>query len=347
MNDMKNKKAEIIEIILVTILVSLSINLISSSIFTLDDIKSIIIMVTGVVICISIVIYYLKIKVRSMHIDKFIEGNIILNSKHKNIYQLLEYYSSFLISEDVYALMLENKEFSKKYKDSLKNIDKFNEDNQQLQNSYFSFAINSAIEYQILNLLTDHLHLDDEDVKTIDINNASKDILNNIFIKTLAKDYKTRKVFNDCEDRERDGEELVSIRSDEGYIYDKFAIAIPKNAVLTKKRNSIVIKSKYFKINIEWGIDNASFPFPDMEFYNFFNVDKIDYDDIEIAYYIKAKVEYSLLSMFSKKSDKYYLWIEFVIGQLIEIFDFKDCLKRNNWDLLKNIDKILKEKYRF
>ena len=39
---MKNKKAEIIEIILITILISLSINLISSSIFALNEIKNII-----------------------------------------------------------------------------------------------------------------------------------------------------------------------------------------------------------------------------------------------------------------------------------------------------------------
>lgn len=346
MNNMKNKKAEIIEIILVTILISLSINLISSSIFMLNDIKNIIVMAIGIVICLSIVMYYLKIKVKSMNKDKIIEGNIILDVKNKYIYKSLEYFSSYSISDDINAVMLENKEINKKYNESLKNIETFNEDNFKLQNSYFSFIVNSAIEYQILNLLTDHIHLNDKDIKTIDLNNASKDILNNIFIKTLAKDYKIREEFNDYKDEMKEDEELFTVKSDEGYIYNKFTIAIPKNAMLIKKENSLIIKSKYFKITIEWGIDDASLPFPDMEFYNFFSVKKIDYNDVEISYYIKVKVEYSLLSMFSKKSDNYYLWIEFVVNQLIEFFDFKNCLEKNNWNLLKNIDKILKEEYK-
>jgi len=279
-----------------------------------------------------------------MNVDKIIDGNIILNVKNKKIYKSLEYHSSFNISDDITAVMLENKEIKKKYSDSLKNIEKYSDDISQLQNSYFSFVINSAIEYQILSLLTDHVHLNDEDIKTIDLTNASKDILNNIFIMTLAKDYKKREAFNDYEDETLEDSELFSIKSDEGYIYNKFIIAIPKKAILTKKGNSLIVKSKFFKITIEWGIENASFPFPDMEFYNFFSDDdKIDYDDVEFSYYIKAKVDYTLLSMFSKKSNKYYLWIEFIINQLTSVFDFNDCLKRNNWTLLKNMDKYFKK----
>lgn len=344
MNGMKNKKAEIIEIILITILISLSINLISSSIFSLNDMKNIVVMLIGIIVCITIVIYYLKVKVKSMNIDKFIDGNIILNIKNKKIYKLLEYHSSFGIGDDINAVMLENKEFRKKYYNSLKNIETYSVDTFKLQNSYFSLVINDAIEYQILNLLTDHFHLNAEDIKTIDLNNAPENILNNIFVMTLAKDYRKRKAFKDYEDDTDEEVELFSIKSDEGYIYNKFLIAIPKNARLIKNGTSLIIKSKYFKMTIEWQMDDVSFPFPDMEFYNFFNnKDKIDYDDIEFSYHIEVKVRYNLLSMFSKKSDKYYLWIEFIINELIKKFDFNDCLKRNSREILKNIDKILKK----
>ena len=96
-----------------------------------------------------------------------------------------------------------------------------------------------------------------------------------------------------------------------------------------------------FKLSIEWSIEDVSSPFSDMNFYNFFyNDNKIDYDDIEFSYYIKVKTEYTLLSMFSKKSNKYYLWIEFIVKQLIESFDFDECLKRNDWKLIKNLYKL-------
>ena len=159
MNNMENKKAEIIQIILITILVSLSINLISSSIFSLNSIKNIIILLIGIIICLSVVIYYLKIKVKSMNITKIIEGNVILNVNDKNIYKSLEYYSSYNISDNITAVRLENKEINKKYNDSLKNVEKYRIDELKLKNSYFSFILNNAIEYQILDLLRHYLEI--------------------------------------------------------------------------------------------------------------------------------------------------------------------------------------------
>lgn len=345
-NDMKTKKSEIIEIILVAILISLSINLISSSIFMLNDMKNIIVMVIGIIICVSVIVYYLKIKVKSMNEEKIIDGNIILDVKSKSIYQSLEYSSSFSISDNINAIMLENKEIKEKYNDSLKNIGKYSQNISELENSYFSYVINSAIEYEILNLLTDYFYLKDEDINIVDLNNAPKDILNNIFIMILAKDYKKRAVFNDYKEEGLEGAETFYIKNDAGYIYNKFKIAIPKNAVLVKKKNSLIIKSRFYKITIEWNIEDVSMPFPDMEFYNFFSDEnKIDYDDIEFPYYIKVNVEYTLLSMFSKKSNNYYLWIESIINQLVNIFDFNECLKRNNWTLIRNINVILKKKF--
>ena len=296
---MENKKAEIIQIILITILVSLSINLISSSIFSLNSIKNIIILLIGIIICLSVVIYYLKIKVKSMNITKIIEGNVILNVNDKNIYKSLEYYSSYNISDNITAVRLENKEINKKYNDSLKNVEKYRIDELKLKNSYFSFILNNAIEYQILDLLTDYMSLNEEDIKFIDLNNAPKEILNNIFVKTLSRDYRKRDVFNDYDDKffsVNDDEQLHILKSNEGYIYNKFIIAIPKNATLTKKENSLIIKSKFFKIILEWGIDEVFSPFSDMDFYNFFSHDdKIDDDDIEFSYYIKVKVDYTFL----------------------------------------------------
>lgn len=298
----------------------------------------------GIIICIVIVIYYLKVKVKSMNIDKIIMGNIILNGKNKRIYKLLEYSSSFNICNLITAVMLENKEFNKKYNNSLKKVKLNNNNVLKLKKSYFSYVINNAIEYQILDLLTDYVYLNDEDIRTIDLNNAPKSILNNIFVMTLSKDYKERDVFCDHRYEIMKGAELFSIIDDNGYIYNKLSISIPKEAILIKRDDSLIIKSKYFKITIEWGIDSTMSPFPDMEFYNFFSNDyKISEDDIKVSYYVEIKVEYSLLSMFSKKTNKYYLWIEYLINQIIKDFDFDECLKRNNWELLKNINRIIKK----
>lgn len=340
MNNMKNRKAEFLEIILITISISLGINLISSSIFSLDCKKNIVILTIGVIICFIVVLYYLKIKVKSMNMDKIINGNIILNANNGKIYGILPYSSSIRISDHIVAVILENKRIRKKYNDALKIIKNFDGNIVELQNNYFLYILNSVLEYEILNLLIDHLPLKEDDINIIDLNNASEDIVNNIFIKTLAKDYKKRDIFKNYYD-DADDIELYSILSDEGYIYNKFKIAIPKKAKLIHKDNLLIIKSKLFKVSVEWNIEEFNCPFHDMKFYNYFLKDNlIDFNDVEFSYYISVKVEYSLLSMLSKKSNMYYLWIEFIINQLIESFDFKECLKRNHWDLIKNINKV-------
>lgn len=338
---MKNKKAEIIEIILITILISLGINLISSSIFVLDSTKNIIIMIIGIILCISVVIYYLKTKVKSMNIDKTIDGNIILNVKNKQICKSLEYHSSYSMGDYINAIMLEKPEIRKKYNDSLKKIENFIENESRLKDNYFVYLIESAIEYKILNLFTDYIPLNDKNIKIIDLENAPDSILNNVFIKILSEDYKNRNIFDNYKEEILEDSELFSLRSDEGFIYNKFKIAIPKKAKLLKKDNSLTITSKIFKLTIDWNTSNFCSPFSDMAFYNFFSTDtEIDIDDIEVPYYINIKVEYTLLSMFSKKANNYYLWIKFIVNQLIDVFDFNECLKKNNWNLIKNINKL-------
>lgn len=342
-NKMENKKSEIMEIVLVTILTALGINLVSSSIFMLDDIKNIIIMLIGIIICIGVIVYYLKTKVKSMNVNKIIEGNIIVDVTNKNIHKSLEYSSSYHISENIKAVLLEDEEIKKKYNNSLENIEEYYEDSTKLQNSYFGYVVNSAIEYEIVDSFTDSIYLRDKDVKTFDLNNAPKDILDNIFIKILSKNYKEREGFKHCDEEvEEEGAELFSLKSDEGYIYNKFSIEFPKDASISKNKNKLIIKSNICKLTIEWGIDYAHMPFPDMEFYNHFSPeDKINYDDIEFSYFVEINVEYKLLSMFSKKSNGYYSWIEYLVNEITKEFDFEDCLKRNSWDLLKNIKKII------
>lgn len=342
-NKMENRKSEIIEIVLVTILTALGINLVSSSIFMLDDIKNIIIMLIGIIICISVIVYYLKIKVKSMNVNKAIEGNIIVDATNKKIHKLLEYSSSYHIGENINAVLLEDKEIMKKYNNSIENIEEYCEDTSKLQNSYFGYVINNTIEYEIIDIFTDSIFLRDKDIKTFDLNNAPKDILDNIFIKVLSKNYKEREEFNNyVEGAEVEGAELFNLKSDEGNIYNKFSIEIPKDATISKNRNSLVVESSICKLTIEWGIENAHMPFPNMEFYNLFSQkDKISCDDIEFSYFVEINVEYKLLSMFSKKANRYYSWIEYLVNEITKEFDFEDCLKRNSWDLLKNIKKII------
>lgn len=341
-NKLQNKRAEILEIILIAIILALGINLISSGISAIVDIKNILVILIGTAICISVILYYLKIKIQSMGINKIVVGNIVLNVKNKRLYGILQYRSSYQIKDYINAILLENKEISNRYAKSVKNIENYYESDYKLQNSYFSYIVNSAIEYQIINLLIDAIYLRNGDIQELDLNSVPKNIADNVFVKVLSRDWRKRKVFINC-DEEVEDEELVYLKTDEGYIYNKLVIRIPKNSTIEKYKNSLVVKSKLYKITIQWGIENGHLPFPDMEFYNFcFSDEEINFNDIEFSYFIDIKVEYSLLAIFSKKAIKENLWVENFINTIIEDFDYDDCLKRNSWELLKNIQRIKK-----
>lgn len=344
-NELKKKKSEIIEIMLVAIAIALGINLVSSSIIELFNINNILIIIIGSVICIGVIIYYLNIKIKSMNMNKIVDGNIILNNNSKEIVKLYEYYSSYKLSDDLKALFLENNVVKNKYKKSIKNIDKLTNTIDYKCNGYCFDILNSAIEYEIISIFTDAVHLPEKDTKTYNINIVPKKIGDNIFIKTFSKDYKKRRAFDGYKEEMEDSNyELAALTTDEGNIYEKFNMTIPKNCKIETNEKTLTIKSKFYNITIQWGIEEVHFPFPDMEFYNFFlKEDKITYDDIELSYFVQIKVQYNILTMFSKKTNNHYLWIKELVNSIVDKFDYSECLKKNDWNLLQNLNK-LKEK---
>lgn len=342
-NKLKKKKSEIIEIILVAIAIALGINLVSSSIIELFNINNIVVIIIGITICISVISYYVITEIKSMNINKNIDGNIILNPNTDNIYKIIQYHSSVDISDTIRALMLEDSKTKVKYKNSIKSIEKYENNIKKLNNEFFGQIINDAIEYQIINTLTDAIGLKNKDVKTIELNNAPKEILNNMFVKTLSKDYKKRIAFKNDTDIINDGEgELVYHVNDDGYMYNKLEINIPKNSEIKKNGNSLILKSRYYKMTIEWGVESVFVPILTMNFYNFFlDKNKVADSDVEISYYINVKVKYNLLTMFSRKSNRYYSWIDYLINTMEKDFDYEYNLKNANWDLLDNISNII------
>lgn len=290
-NKLKNKKSEIVEIVLVSIAISLGINLISSSITELFDINDILIIIIGSTICISVIVYYLSIKIKSMNINKIVNGNFILNSDSKNIVKLYEYNSSYKISNDLKGLFVENKTIKNKYEKSIKDVEFTNICDKECTGYCFDI-LNDAIEYEIISNFYDAVDLSENDIQSYNINTIPKKIADNIFVKTFSKDYKKRRAFDDyVEEIEDRNCELAVLTTDDGNIYEKFNMTIPKNSKIEISEKMITIKSKFYNIKIQWGIDDVHFPFPDMEFYNLFLQDEqITYDDIELSYYIRIQV---------------------------------------------------------
>lgn len=340
-NKLQNKRTEIIEIILVSIVIAFGINFISTGIVSLFELNNyIILLIIGIIICLLVIFYYILSIIKSLNIKKIILGNIIISKKSNRIIGINEYSASLFMKYYLDALLLEDKNALKKYNKDMKNADFYCEKHSNLENSYFKYMIDSLIEYLIIDEFTDTIFLNDKNTKILDRNNIKKIIPDNIFIKVLSSNFEKRKVFkNSVIDNEG---ELWSISTEEGYIYNKLEIKIPKNAKMYKENNhTLIIKSKYFKIRIEWGLENGCLA-SDYEFYNYFLKHDINkWEDLELNYFIDINVKYKIPILFLKKFDEYYLWIDDIVNRIFTFFDYEECLKQNNWKLLKNIKMFL------
>lgn len=340
-NKLRNKRTEIIEIILVSIVVAFGINFISTgivSLFKLDN--SIVIIIIGIIMCLLVIMYYALSVVKSLNIKKIMDGNIVISSNDKRIVGVTEYFASMYMENFLDALLLEDKSVLKAYNKDMKKLDYFCEHYSNIQNSYFKYLMDSLIEYLILDTFVDAKYLSEKNIKILERNNIDKNILDNIFIKVLCEDLEKRKFFH--EDMLDSEGELYTITTDDGYIYNKLVVKIPKNARIYKENNNtLIINSKYFRIKIEWGLEDASMA-NDYNFYNYFLKDDIiSWNDFEFGYFVDVDVKYKMPIIFLKKFDEYYLWIDDLIERMYELFDYNECLKQNNWQLLKNIKEYL------
>lgn len=277
-----------------------------------------------------------------MNINKIVNGNIILNNNNKEIVKLYQYDSSYELSNDLKALFLENDVIKNKYEKSIKNFDKIANNFDYKCEGYCFDILNSAIEYEIISIFTDAIHLPKKDIKNYDINIAPKKIRDNIFIKTLSKDYRKRSAFDTYKEEVQDSNyELMLLTTDEGNIYKKFNMSIPKKCKIETNEKTLIIKSKFYNITIQWGIEEVYTPFSDMKFYNFFlEEDRVTYDDIELSYYVQIKVQFNIFTMFFKKTNNHYLWIKELVNSIVDKFDYSECLKKNDWNLLQNLNKL-------
>ncbi len=340
-NKLQNKRTEIVEIILVSIVIAFGINFISTSIVSVLELNNyIILFLMGSMMCLIVMLYYVLSILKSLNIKKTISGNIIVSKKTKRIIGVNEYSASFFMQNYLDALLLENKEVLKEYNKDLKKADFYCENYSNIENSYFKKIIDDLIEYLILDEFVDARFLNNKKIKILDKSIVEKEIPNNIFIKVLSSDFNRRKYFKK-EIFDDDGE-IYNITTQEGFIYNKLEVKIPKNAKMYKKKNNmLIIKSNYFKMKIKWGLEYGCCA-SDSEFYNYFLKDVINkWEDNEFNYFIDINVKYKIPILLLKKFDQYYLWIDDIIERITNFFDYNECLKQNNWNLLKNIKKIV------
>lgn len=354
-NKINNQKNENIELIIITVIVGLGVNILATALINSLPIKYNIyyLLIIGIALSLFVLFVYIIIKIKSLKTEVEIKSNFIFNNNKKDIVIVPNYQLTLDMKNYLLGLFLDNK----KIKDNFFKSDYIKTNERQEQNREdddFKNIINELIEYLILNKLSlsfvDFYNVSDK-VFEYNIDNIPKEIQENIFLKTFSKDIEKRKEFSRkdvlqaCINKVlEDGKEILfSSHTVDGYIYEKFELYLPKKTKIYKNyKNQIIIDNKFYKITIEWLFDYYGGNF-EGEFFEYIIGRNRDWEtDDDFCFDISIDIKFKPFFIFNKNKQKHYDVLDLVIENLVNYFDYEKHLEKINWDLVKTICKYNK-----
>ena len=227
--NINNQRTQNSEIIILSIVVSLGINLLATGImsfFNLEHNANILIII-GIILSCAVILIYMFFKIKDLNNIIKIDSCFIFDRNKKRILRIPNFESSHDMSKYLNALLMEDKKINKKLSQCKYLTDESYRNITIDDNDYFKKLINDLIEFIILDNIS-LVYIDNYrgKVSLYEVESI-KDIKDNPFIKTLTKDIKKREAFKRkdvesvqiiCENDQINKKQLVSSETIDGYI---------------------------------------------------------------------------------------------------------------------------------
>lgn len=198
-NKINNQKNENIELIIITVIVGLGVNILATALINSLPIKYNIyyLLIIGIALSLLVLFIYIIIKIKSLKTEVEIRSNFVFNKEIKDFMIIPDYILTSDMQKYIYGLLIESKKANKKYLNSeyikTGNCESLNKEDDDFKN-----IMNELIEYLILDKLAmtsvDFYNIFDK-ISIYNINNLPSKIKENEFLKTFTKDIKKRKPF--------------------------------------------------------------------------------------------------------------------------------------------------------
>lgn len=354
-NKINNQKNENIDLIIITVIVGLGVNILATALINSLPIKYNIyyLLIIGIALSLFVLFIYIIIKIKSLKTEVEIRSNFIFNNDIKDFIIIPDYIVTNDMQKYIYSLLKESKKFNKKYLNS-EYIKTGNKESLNKEDDDFKNIINELIEYLILDKLAmtsiDFYNIFDK-ISIYNIDNLPSSIKENGFLKTFTKEIKKRKEFHREDvmvakiEKILDNENslLVSAQTADGYIYEMFELYLPKNTKIYKNyKNQIIIENKLYKITIEWLFDYYG-GIIDNEFFEYIIKKNRDWDkDDDFCFNLNIDIKFKPFFVFNKYKQRHYEILDLIVENLIEYFDYDNYLEKINWHLVKTICKYNK-----
>jgi hypothetical protein len=344
-------RANLIELVLITILLSISINIISSELPIAIGIPTIWNLAFGVAIGIFVVGYSLNKLSKNRKRSRLYEGFFIYEKTRNLVLNIPRYRYGEGISSFLKAAFIEDENLEKVWNNiplskqvTLLNGRPFVKRLESHQ------IIVEATEYFLIDALAVHLssYFNDgfsrHQLVSLLRNDIPADILSNRFLSIFSKPIQERPKFHRDE---TDGlidmsGELVYAKGIEGALYKKFELILPATSQMKRKsEKSFEIKDKMFKICFTIDFDGCS-PALEPEFPRYYlGIDHIS-ELTPFMVTIKIDIKFNYRAFVSPQGWQYYYWVDSFLRELTNLIDRDKFLDSIGWEQMLTLFDYIK-----
>lgn len=330
--DFLSNRANVIEIFIVAILITSSINLITTSCYELIDFtgKDKTFFTVGILILLLSVVYFVLKILWKTSIKKDFIGFFIIGEKDKMPIDCTGYNYLEELKSNFEAGFAENKALEYLWlNDSIKRNDR-------------DTLIVEATEYYLIDELSTHLtyyfntrKLNKKQLVQLSRNDIPGILLTNRFLELFSKPMEQRAAFikaaNNLDEVEDESiGRVVYSMGENGAVFKDFDFVLPKGSKVSKLENNLVIDTKRFTIMFKVDYGGYSTVLP-REFERYYlNLDNYDdFSTYEIG--IEVLVKFKIISLFSRNGWDYYEWIELFLEKVEKNFSKENFFESINW----------------
>lgn len=341
-----SQQDQVRQLIIVSILIALGVNLMATGVISLLKISSqpIMLIVLGMLFSLGVIFIVILYDYRKLNKTINYEGFFIYNQKTHNIYNIKEYEIVENMSYYLKAALSENKALKNIWIKNGLRVDYIDENgNYILKTSKSCDILNELIEYCILNRLCTHLDSYFKlnklnDIKVIDRYEIPDILLENRFLKIFSEDINNREYFIDCIPDKNEDEEFVSINGKEGTLYEKFELLLPRNSKIKRKnKNTILIDNYIFTISLSCMYDGYSSLVRRCFFRKYIHSND-SFNDVEpYRFDVGVSIKFKPISIFCLRKKEYYLWADSFLEELSEYISKDAFFAKINWNTVSTL----------
>lgn len=354
----KNQKSELNSIIVYSVVLGISVNIISGILSVMFDIPLWLNLIIWVCISLGVIVISQIIKLCKLKTKIKFDCLFIADESQKNkLIGIPNYKISIDMKEYFESAFSENSAYKTIWEDS--GLDKLGEEKSLKTANESKKLLLEMLEYCILEhfstFIGDYYNLRNITKKTVSYsgNDIPDVLLKNRFLKLFSEDPKNRAAFctdnkhricmiEKCNDKSDDSGTVVYMTGSNGAIYRRFELNIPKGStVFRENNNTIVVDTKLFTLRCKVVFDGFS-TVVEQDFYRHY-LHKIYHPGFhDWKYFIEIDVKYKFTSLLKFWDWKYYNWLDEYILKLSNYCDINVFYKNIGWEKAKTILRILK-----